>query len=125
MSLTNIAQQLNVSVSYISRILKKNDNYNNEKTERKEENKVKRRQQQKEVIYQNRIEKRRQAIIENQALEKRHEQAAKELSKRSTISNEALRKWCSLYCYNKKKKCYEFDTSKVAKPADFPMRISI
>ena len=55
-----------------------------------------------------------------------HENAAKELSKHSSIGNQDLRKWCSsAYKYNEKKKCYEFDTKNLLKPPDFPMYIRI
>ena len=53
-----------------------------------------------------------------------HENAARELSKHSSIGNQDLRKWCSsAYKYNKKKKCYEFDTENLLKPPDFPMYV--
>ena len=47
-----------------------------------------------------------------------------ELSRKSSIGKEALRKWCSnAYIYNKKKNCYMFDTENILKPADFPLYI--
>lgn len=125
MSLTEIASQLGVSVSYVSRILKKNPNYTNEQEKRKEENKIFRREKQKELIYKLRRKKAKENIIENQALKKQQEQDAKELSKRRTLGNDALRKWCSLYKYDKEKKSYKFDESKTLKPIDYPMYIKI
>ena len=57
-------------------------------------------------------------------MKNQHEQATRELSKHSTLSNEALRKWSgSLYKYNKNKKRYEFDTANYIKPADYPLYI--
>lgn len=123
MSLTEIANQLGVSVSYSSKILRKNPNYNIEQERRKKENKLIRREKQKELIYKLRRNKAKENIIENYALKKQQEQDAKELSKRSTLGNDALRKWCSLYKYDKEKQKYKFDDSKVLKPNDFPLYI--
>lgn len=125
MSLTEIANQLGVSVSYVSKILRKNSNYNIEQERRKEENKISRREKQKELIYKLRRNKAKENIIEDYALKKQQEQDAKELSKRRTIGNDALRKWCSLYKYDKEKQKYKFDDSKVLKPNDYPMYIKI
>lgn len=123
MSLTEIANQLGVSVSYISKILRKNPNYNIEQERRKKENKLIRREKQKELIYKLRRNRAKENIIENYALKKQQEQDAKELSKRRTLGNDALRKWCSLYKYDKEKQKYKFDDSKVLKPNDFPLYI--
>ena len=125
MSLTEIANQLGVSVSYVSKILRKNPNYNIEQERRKEKNKISRREKQKELIYNLRRNKAKENIIENQALKRKHEQDVRELSKRRTIGNDALRKWCSLYEYDKEKQKYKFDESKVLKPNDYPMYINI
>ena len=111
MSLTNIAKKLNVSVSYVSRLLRQNEKYHNEQEIRKQENQLKRKKQQKELIYSQRKEKARQRLLENQAMKKSHEQATKEMSQGRTLGNETLRRWCSLYNYNKDKNCYEFNTN--------------
>lgn len=125
MSLTNIAEKLNVSVSYVSRLLRQNEKYHNEQEIRKQENQLKRKKQQKELIYSQRKEKARQRLLENQAMKKSHEQATKEMSKGRTLGNETLRRWCSLYNYNKDKKCYEFNTNEALKPRDFPLYIKV
>ena len=125
MSLTEIANQLGISVSYVSKILRKNPNYNIEQERRKEENKISRREKQKELIYKLRRNKAKENIIENQALKKKHEQDVRELSKRRTLGNDALRKWCSLYKYDKEKHKYKFDDSKILKPNDYPMYIKV
>lgn len=125
MSLTEIANQLGVSVSYISKILRKNPNYNIEQERRKKENKLIRREKQKELIYKLRRNRAKENIIENYALKKQQEQDAKELSKRRTLGNDALRKWCSLYKYDKEKKSYKFDESEALKPRDYPMYIKV
>ena len=57
------------------------------------------------------------------ALKSKHDQASKELSKSSYLTNENYRKWnISAYKYNASKKRYEFD-SKLGKSADVPKYI--
>jgi len=125
MSLTNIAKELNVSVSYVSRLLRQNEKYHDEQEIRKKQNQLKRKEQQKKLIYNQRKEKSRQRLLENQAMKRLHEQATREMSKGRTLGNETLRRWCSLYNYNKDKKCYEFNTNEVLKPRDFPLYIKV
>lgn len=122
-TLTEIAEVINTSVSYISKILRKNEKYNEEKEKRKNENLLKRRKVQKDLIYG----KRKSNIdIEYIKLKTQHEQASMELSKRSILGKDTLRKWCSsAYVYNKNKKRYEFDTKNLNKPSDFPSYIKI
>ena len=122
-TLTEIAEVINTSVSYISKILRKNEKYNEEKEKRKNENLLKRRKVQKDLIYG----KRKSNIdIEYIKLKTQHEQAAMELSKRSILGKDTLIKWCSsAYVYNKNKKRYEFDTKNLNKPSDFPSYIKI
>lgn len=120
-TLTEIAEIINTSVSYISKILRKNEMYKVEKEKRKKENLTKRKKVQKDLIYSMR---RTKTDIDYINLKNKHEQATMELSKHSTIGNQALRKWCgSAYKYNSKKKRYEFDTQNLLKPADFPSYI--
>ena len=56
-TLTEIAKELDTSVSYISKILRTNKMYLIEKEKRKRENLSKRRNKQKEIIYKNRKNK--------------------------------------------------------------------
>lgn len=121
LSLTEIAEMVNTSISYISRILKKDERYKKEKEERKQQNLLNRRKVQKELIYS-----KRKCIVDIDylRLRKEHIQASKELSKNSVIGKDALRKWCiSAYKYNPSKDRYEFKTDELLKPADFPMYI--
>ena len=122
-TLTEIAEVINTSVSYISKILRKNEKYNEEKEKRKNENLLKRRKIQKDLIYG----KRKSNIdIEYIKLKTQHEQASMELSKRSLLGKDTLRKWCSsAYVYNKNKKRYEFDTKNLNKPSDFPLYVKV
>lgn len=121
-NLTEISKILNVTVGYISKILKQNKNYMIEKERRKEENHIKRRNIQKDMIYSKR--KQKGIDLGYIELQNAHEQAAKELSKSSRIGKEALRKWCSsAYKYNPLKKRYEFDAGDSTKSVDLPQYI--
>ena len=57
-NLTEIAQIIETSVSYISRILRKDQRYKEEKEKRKKDNLIQRRETQKELIYTKRKNKR-------------------------------------------------------------------
>lgn len=121
MTLTKIAEILNVSTSYISRILRKNEKYEIEKERRKKQNLLKRRKVQKRLIYANRKTK---IDVEYLNVRKKHCEASKELSKTSTMGKDTLRKWCSsAYIYNPIKNRYEFNSKELLKPADFPKYI--
>lgn len=120
-TLTEIAEIINTSISYISKILKENEKYQEEKEKRKKDNLIQRRKIQKDLIYNGR---KNRADIEYIKLKNEHEQASIELSKRSILGKDTLRKWCSsAYIYNENKKRYEFDTKNLNKPADFPLYI--
>lgn len=120
-TLTEIAKTINTSVSYISKVLRKDERYKLEKEKRKNNNLKNRKEKQKEIIYKNRKNK---LDIEYINMKNQHEKATKELSKHSILGKDTLRKWCSsAYKYNVKKKCYEFDTSTLLKPVDFPLYI--
>lgn len=120
-SLTEIADIVNTSISYISKILRKDKRYTNEKENRKKETLIKRREKQKDIIYSNRKNK----LDANEInMKKLHEQDVNELSKHCNIGTQALRKWCSsAYKYNPKKKCYEFDIQNLNKSIDLPLYI--
>ena len=124
-SLTEIAEVLDVSVSYVTKILKQNEFYIIEKEKRKQENFKNRRAKQKETIYK----QRRQRVSTNSdylILRNMHDQASRELSQKGSLGSRALRKWnTSAYNYNSKKKRYEFDAGSALKPADFPKYIKI
>lgn len=120
-TLTEISDLIGVSISYISKILRKDERYADEKENRKADNLAQRRKKQKKLIYANRKNK---IDLTYAVLLKQHEQDTKELSKTSKIGDFALRKWCSsVYKYNNQKKRYEFDCKNALKPADFPSYI--
>lgn len=121
-TLTEIAEIINTSISYISKVLRKNEKYQEEKEKRKKDNLIQRRERQKDLIYEMRKSK---VDIEYINLKNKHEQASMELSKRSILGKDTLRKWCSsAYIYNENKNRYEFDTKNLTKPADFPLYIN-
>ena len=121
-TLTEIAKELNTSVSYISKILRTNKMYLIEKEKRKRENLSKRRIKQKEIIYKNR--KNKEKDLSYYELKSAHEQASKELSKSRKLGTEAIRKWCGTsYKYNKKKNRYEFQEDKSLRSLDLPKYI--
>ncbi len=116
-----IAEQLNVSSSYISKIIKQDKRYLQEKATRKELAKDKRKHDQNQFIRK----KREQKKLEDDyyIVKAQHEQASMELSKSKHLSNENYRKWnISAYKYNPSKKRYEFD-SKLGRSADIPKYI--
>ena len=113
-TLTEIADIINTSVSYISKILRKNEKYNEEKEKRKNEKLIHRRKVQKDLIYSKRKNK---VDIEYIKVKSQHEEASMELSKRSMLGTDTLRKWCS--------SAYEYDTKNLTKPADFPLYIKV
>lgn len=120
-SLTEISELVGVSISYISRILRKDARYADEKENRKADNLAQRRKKQKKLIYANRKNK---IDLTYAVLIKQHEQDTKELSKTSKLGDLALRKWCSsVYKYNIQKKRYEFKCEGALKPNDFPSYI--
>ena len=125
MTLTKISEEVNLSISYISRILKENKEYAIENERRKKENKEKWKIKRRELMRIDRKELATQRIIENQVMKNMHEKAAREMSKRKVIGNDTLLKWCSIYKYNKEKKCYEFDAERALKPNDFPLYIKV
>lgn len=125
MTLTKISEEVNLSISYISRILKENEEYSIESERRKKETKEKWKAKRRELMRIDRKENAMRRIIGNEVMKNMHEQAARQMSKRKVIRNDTLLKWCSMYKYNKEKKCYEFDTERALKPNDFPLYIKV
>lgn len=103
-----IADILHISSPYITKIVKQDSRYIDEKEKRKEESKQKRKIEQK-LFMKNKREMQR--IEDNyNSVKVQHEQASRELSKGKHLSNESYRKWnYSAYKYNPLKNRYEFD----------------
>lgn len=124
-TLTEIAKKLDITVGYVTRILKQNENYITEKESRKKENQTKRREKQKELIYKKRKSKQSNQLS-YQALINSHVQASRELSKSSAIGIQALKKWnSSAYKFDAENNRYEFDAGSALRPNDFPKYIKI
>ena len=104
----DIADTLHVSSAYITKIIKQDNRYIEEKETRKKESKKNRKLAQNKFVREKREQKR---IEDNYAiLQVQHVQAVKEMSKSNYLTNENYRKWNSgAYKYNPVKKQYEFD----------------
>ena len=121
LSVKEIAENVNVSSAYITKIIKTDERYMQEKQYRKEKSKEKRKQDKNNFMKNKREQKR---IDDNYSfVQAQHYQATKELSKSRHITNETYRKWnSSAYKYNPLKKRYEFD-EKLGRASDIPKYI--
>ncbi len=117
----DIAERMNVSSSYVTRIIKQDKRYSEEKEYRYNKSKEKRKLDQNNFIKHKREQK---MIDDNYAfVQEQHRQAVLELSKSKHLSDESYRKWnISAYRYNPSKHRYEFD-EKLGRPADVPKYI--
>lgn len=117
----DIAKIVNTSSSYITKIIKEDVRYYEEKVYRKNNSKEKRKIAQNKFIKNKREQKK---LDDNFAfVEEQHRQASYELSKSKHLSNENYRKWnSSAYKYNPSKHRYEFD-KKLGRSNDVPKYI--
>lgn len=102
----DIAIKLNVSNAYVSKIIKKDFRYDEEKSQRKQQNKLKHNKQTREYI-----KWKQQSDRDNyEALKAQLKQDVLELSYYFDISDRNFRKAnASAYKYNSKKKRFEID----------------
>ena len=109
---TEIASRLNVGKSYITKIIKSDTRYANEKAARKVLNKAKNKAYKIQFMNAKREIERRNRTLDA-FLICQHVQAAAELSQRiSGMSNRTFRKWnSSAYIYDNSKNRFEFDNS--------------
>ena len=116
-----IAEKEHISSAYVTKVIKKDERYLEEKEYRKNRAKDKRKVAQNNFIKNKRDIKR---IEDNYCLVLlQHEQASREMSKSKHLSNESYRKWnYSAYKYNPSKRRYEFD-SNLGRSADVPKYI--
>ena len=116
-----IAEKVDTSSAYITKVVKQDSRYLQEKEYRKAISRDKRKVAQNNFIKNKRENKR---IEDNYSfVQSQHEQAARELSKSKHLSNESYRKWnYSAYKYNPSKKRYEFD-EKLGRSIDVPKYI--
>lgn len=117
----DIAEKANTSSAYITKIVKQDTRYMEEKAFRKNVSKNKRKIAQNDFIKNKRESKR---IEDNYSfVQSQHEQASRELSKSRHLSNENYRKWnCSAFKYNPSKRRFEFDST-LGRSADVPKYI--
>ena len=117
LSVTEIGNKINLSISQVSRILSKSPNYNQEKANRKDENYKRHNEQAKEIMKKKRNKKQAE---DKATMDKLHNQASLELSYTHTISKIDIRKNCSsAYNYNSSKKRFELDNT-IAYSNDMP-----
>ncbi len=121
LTVKDIAKAVDTSSSYITKIIKKDDRYMQEKEYRKSISKDKRKIAQNEFM-RNKREKKK--IEDNYSvLKAQHFQASRELSKASHLTNESYRNWNkSAYKYNPSKKRFEFDKN-LGRSSDVPKYI--
>lgn len=107
-----IAIKNNTSSTYITKIVKQDARYDEEKEYRKAISKAKRKIDQNNFMKNKRE---RERIEDNYAfVQEQHLKASRELSQGSYLTNETYRKWnSSAYTYNPSKKRYEFDENLV------------
>ena len=102
----DIALQLDISNSYVTKIIKNDSRYHKEKTQRKQQNKIKHKEQTIEYIRK----KQKSNKDSYEALKYQLEKDAEELSYYFDISNRSFRKFnASAYKYNSKRKRFEID----------------
>lgn len=103
-----IAEKVDTSSSYITKVVKQDSRYLQEKEYRKAISKDERKVAQNNFIKNKRENKR---VEDNYSfVQSQHEQATRELSKSKHLSNESYIKWnYSAYKYNPSRKRYEFD----------------
>lgn len=118
----DIAKKLKISRNAVSKTVKEDSRYIEEKTNRKNENKIK---HNKEIQKRVEIKRRNKGASDVQLLKKMHEQASFELSgSKKTMNNRAFRDWnSSVYRYDKKRQCYVLKNG-IITGADVPRKIN-
>lgn len=102
----DIALKLNVSNAYVSKVIKKDSKYHEEKSQRKQQNELKHKE--RTIEYMKLKQKSNKDSYE--ALKAQLKQDAEELSYYFDISDRSFRKFnSSTYKYNAKKKRFEID----------------
>ena len=121
LTVKNIAKVVDTSSAYITKIIKKDNRYIQEKEYRKSISNDKRKIAQNKFM-KNKREKKK--IEDNYSLLKaQHFQASKELSKTSHLSNENYRKWNqSAYKYNPSKRRFKLKKN-LGRSSDVPKYI--
>lgn len=121
----DIAEELNISKSAVSQVLKKDERYQEEKLKRKQQNKLKHIEDTKRIIKTKRKINQFKNNVDDLILKNMHNQASAELSKGKRLNNMAYRNWNkSAYTYNKKRKGFEF-RKELGRSIDVPKFIKV
>lgn len=100
-----ISKNLKVSEQYVSKVIRTDNRYNDEKNRRKQESAIRQKQRNINCIKKSRQIKRSNNEMLDGFMEIQHRQAASELSGRKTINNRALKNWnSSIYEYHNRTK---------------------
>ena len=118
LKVNEIAKNIETSSAYITKIIKQDSRYLEEKQTRQEVSKLNRKIAQNNFMKNKREQKR----IDDQysIVQAQHKQDAMELSKRGHMNNQTFRKWnSSAYDYNTRSSGYEFN-EKFGRASDVP-----
>lgn len=122
---TDIALKLNVSNSYVTKVIKNDSRYYEEKDKRKKQNRIKHNEQTKEYMRSKRENSKRRNNKDNLDLKSMHNQAVAELSQKRRLTNMNYRDWNkSAFIYNEKRKGYEFK-KELGRSYDVPKFIKV
>jgi predicted DNA-binding protein YlxM (UPF0122 family) len=118
LKVNEIAEKIETSLAYVTKIIKQDKRYISEKQNRKSISQKNRKIAQNNFMKNKREQKR---LDEQYSFVKaQHNQDVIELSKRSHMNNRAFRKWnSSVYNYNPSRKRYEFN-EQFGRAADVP-----
>lgn len=122
LKVTEISKKIGTSSAYITKIIKADPRYIEEKKNRKEISKGNRKIAQNSFMKNKREQKR----IDDQYLivKAQHNQDVMELSKRGHMNNQTFRKWnSSVYDYNPSKHRYEFN-EQFGRASDVPKYVN-
>jgi len=109
MKTKDIADSLNVSSAYITKVVKIDTRYIEEKEERRKKGIEKHKEDTKNIQKKQRKKMAEKRNVDDLILKEIHRQDSMELSKHKILSDEAYRKWnTSSYKYNKDKERFEF-----------------
>ena len=123
LSQKEIAQKMNVSKGYVSRIVTNDTRYIDFKEEKLRKNKQRHNRQIQELTKEKRKQVQFNYAVSDLVLKRMHDQAAAELSHDKYINNESFRKWnSSAYKNCPSKHRYEYD-EQLVRPYDAPKYI--
>lgn len=102
-----ISEKLKISKQYVSKIVRNDTRYINERNRRKSESAIKQRNRNIDCIKKKRQKNKLERVQADASLQKSHIQASIDMSGRRTINNRAFRNWnSSIYQYYERTKEY-------------------